>query len=79
MQDTLTESTRQALYNRASGQCECMMTVCFHHIAGMRCPNRLIKSHWEAHRRVAGGAYNLSNLVAMCDSCHQNTRSYGQH
>jgi hypothetical protein len=79
MLDTLTDSTRQALYIRARGQCECTMTVCRHHVAGMRCPNRLAKGHWEAHRKIAGGSYSLSNLVAMCESCHENTRSYGRH
>jgi hypothetical protein len=79
MNEVLTDEVRQALYNRARGQCECTMTVCRHHIAGMRCSNRLIKGYWEAHRRVAGGAYTLSNLIAMCDQCHVNTYSYGRH
>ena len=31
---------------------------------------------WEAHRITAGGTYTLSNLKAMCQTCHRNAPGY---
>lgn len=70
----ISQGTRQALYDRAGGQCECRMQ-CSHH-AGRRCPHKLSPG-WEAHRRVAGSDYTIGNLIAMCVTCHKNTRTYG--
>ena len=72
---SISESLRQQLYTRAGGQCECTMEVCTHHYG--KCQNRLV--NWEAHHRVAGGEDTLSNLIAMCQTCHKNTRTYGAH
>lgn len=66
--------TRRALYNRAGGRCECTMKVCSHHTG--RCTHGLYS--WEAHHRTAGGPDTLSNLIAMCATCHKNTRTYGR-
>lgn len=74
---SLTPTVRQQLFDRARGQCECRMSVCSHHRAGARCPHRLGEG-WEAHRKTAGGGYTLSNLIAMCKTCHKNTRTYGR-
>jgi len=71
---SISQATRQALYARANGQCECMMQ-CGHH-ASRRCSHKL-NPGWETHRRVAGGDYTLGNLTAMCVTCHKNTRTYG--
>jgi len=69
----VSEETRRALYKRAGGRYECEMTVCGHR---GQCTNGLFK--WEAHHRIATGPDTLGNLVAMCDGCHKNTRTYGQ-
>jgi hypothetical protein len=76
--ETLTPQVRQELFNRAGGQCECTMAVCQHHRANTRCPNTLRIGNWDAHRRTAGGVYELWNLLAMCKECHPNTRTYGR-
>ncbi len=34
----ISEVTRQELYRRAGGHCECTMSRCSHHRAGARCP-----------------------------------------
>ncbi|MBM4160973.1 MAG: HNH endonuclease [Ignavibacteria bacterium] len=76
----VSEETRRALYRRAGGQCECTMGVCSHHVAGKRCPH-MLGSGWEAHHKTsvaAGGSDALSNLTAMCATCHKNTYSYGR-
>jgi hypothetical protein len=75
---TISEETRKALYKRAGGRCECTMRVCSHHPPGQMCPRKLADGYWEAHRRTAGGPYTLSNLIAMCATCHKNTRTYGK-
>ncbi len=72
----ITQETRNALYQRAGGRCECTMQVCDH--SGRRCSRGLSPGYWEAHHRVAGGADTLSNLIAMCATCHKNTRTYGR-
>jgi len=74
----LTKSIQDALYNRAVGRCECQMRICSHHLPGQRCTNGLWAGSWQAHRLNAGGPYVLSNLVAMCKTCHKNTPSYGR-
>jgi len=74
----ISESTRQALYQRAGGRCECSMSLCKHHRAGDRCPHYLSLGIWEAHHRTAGGPDTLSNLIALCATCHKNTRTYGR-
>lgn len=74
MPTTLTQSTRAELFKRARGKCECTMVSCIHHVG--RC-NAMLRGEWEAHRVRAGGAYILSNLTAMCQTCHRNTPSYG--
>ena len=74
----ISEKMRQELYQRSGGRCECKMTVCSHHRAGVRCSN-LLKAGWDAHHKTAGGLDTLSNLIAMCLECHKNTRTYGKH
>lgn len=73
----VSESIKQDLYRRAGGRCECQMRVCSHHTAGARCPRGLSPGYWDAHHRTAGGPDTLSNLIAMCATCHKNTRTYG--
>lgn len=66
---------KEDLYDRADGRCECTMKLCTHHTG--RC-NAMLRGAWEAHRISAGGLYILSNLEAMCQTCHRNTPSYGR-
>ncbi len=77
----VTKETRLALYRRAGGRCECTMRVCSHHrpILGVarRCRHKL-RGAWEAHHRSTRGPDNLGNLIAMCVTCHKNTRTYGR-
>lgn len=74
----VSEAIRKELYKRAGGQCECTMRVCDHHRPGVRCSRGLSPGHWDAHHKTAGGPDILSNLVAMCATCHKNTRTYGR-
>jgi 5-methylcytosine-specific restriction endonuclease McrA len=74
----ISETTRRELYQRAGGRCECTMSVCSHHPAGVRCGRELVAGYWEAHHRSREGGDTLSNLIAMCATCHKNTRSYGR-
>lgn len=67
------QAEREAAYRRAGGKCECTMVRCGH---GGRC-NAMLRGAWELHRITAGGSYALSNVVAMCQTCHRNTPSYG--
>ncbi len=76
MTATLTALTRQQLYQRANGRCECTMSLCTHHRSGQRCPHGLGEG-WQAHRITPSKGYVLSNLVAMCKTCHKNTSSFG--
>jgi len=71
----ISDETRKALYRRAGGRCECMMTSCDHR---GRCTRGLSAGYWEAHHRSRGGPDTLGNLVAMCATCHKNTRTYGR-
>jgi len=68
-------SIRDDVYKRSGGLCECKMKTCSHHTG--RC-NAKLRGAWEIHRITAGGAYVLSNVVAMCQTCHRNTPSYGR-
>jgi hypothetical protein len=74
----ISETLRKVLFARANGQCECTMSDCKDHDAGKRCPNKLIAGKWEAHHKTSGGPDTLSNLIAMCSTCHENTRTYGR-
>lgn len=71
----ISQSIRQALYRRAGGQCECTMSVCDHHRG--RCTHGLNPPYWDAHHRSRLGGDGLGNLLAMCATCHKNTRTYG--
>ncbi len=77
----ITREIRRKLFGRAGGRCECEMRVCNHHPPGIfgprRCPHTLTHG-WEAHHRWAKGPNNLGNLIAMCATCHRNTRTYGR-
>jgi len=75
---TVSKETRRTLYDRAGGRCECKMSVCDHHRAGSRCPHLLRGSSWEAHHRATEGPDSLGNLMAMCATCHKNTRTFGR-
>ena len=66
---------RDEVHERAGGRCECAMKVCSHHKG--RC-NANLRGEWEMHRRRAGGFYTLGNVIAMCQTCHRNTRTYGR-
>jgi len=66
---------RAQLYRRAGGKCECRMKLCSHHTG--RC-NAVLRGAWHAHHIRAGGPDTLSNLIAMCQTCHRNTPSYGR-
>lgn len=72
----VSDETRRKLRERAGGRCECTMSVCTHHTG--RCPHGLHGSSWEAHHRSRGGGDHLGNLIAMCATCHKNTRTYGR-
>ncbi len=65
---------RDDVFNRAVGRCECTMKTCSRHTG--RC-NAMLVGAWEIHRTTAGGAYTLSGVTAMCQTCHRNTPSYG--
>lgn len=72
------QSVKDSAYQRAGGKCECTMSGCGH---GTRC-NKSLGSNWHAHHKTAqasGGADTLSNCLAMCIPCHENTRTYGKH
>ena len=71
----VSEATKKELYGRAGGRCECEMTVCGHR---GRCPTGLSPGYWDAHHKTAGGPDTLGNLIAMCATCHKNTRTYGR-
>ena len=64
---------REDVFARAGGRCECTMKNCGH--TG-RC-SAMLRGEWEIHRINAGGAYTLSNVIGMCQTCHRNTPSYG--
>ncbi len=74
----ISAETKRKLYSRAGGRCECTMSVCDHHRAGSRCPHSLSFGYWDAHHRNANGPDTPGNLIAMCATCHKNTRTYGR-
>jgi hypothetical protein len=78
----VSQGTRQDLYDRAGGQCECSMRLCANkpdgHPAGTRCPTKLLPGKWEAHHLDPSGPDTLDNLLAMCEPCHERTPSYGR-
>ncbi|HED38378.1 MAG TPA: HNH endonuclease [Ignavibacteria bacterium] len=77
---SISQSIKSDLYKRAGGRCECTMSVCGDH-NGRRCSRGLSAGYWDAHHKTsvaAGGLDVLSNLTAMCATCHKNTRTYGQ-
>ena len=65
---------RDDVYNQAGGKCQCTMKSCSHHSG--RC-SAMLRGEWEIHRITAGGPYTLSNVEAVCQTCHHNTPSYG--
>lgn len=69
------KETKEALYKRAEGRCECTMSICDH---SGRCSRSLASGYWDAHHRNANGDDSLGNLIAMCATCHKNTRTYGR-
>lgn len=72
------QEDRNEIYRRAGGRCECTMTVCSHHKAGIRCATGLTAGHWDAHHIDRTKPATPSNLIAMCATCHKNTRTYGR-
>lgn len=72
----VSQAVRKEIYHRASGRCECRMLVCDHN--GRRCTRGLFSPGWDAHHRNANGPDIPSNLIAMCATCHKNTRTYGR-
>jgi hypothetical protein len=69
--------TKEDLYKRAGGKCECQMKACDH--VG-RC-NTKLGNNWHAHHKTSvddGGSDDLGNLLAMCPECHKATRTYGR-
>jgi 5-methylcytosine-specific restriction endonuclease McrA len=72
------ETTKQAAFNRAGGQCECRRLSCNVH-ATLRCTTKLA-GRWHAHHRTAvasGGDDSLNNCEALCIPCHKQTETYG--
>lgn len=72
----ISEGVRKAIRARAGGQCECTMKGCGHK---GRCTRGLVAPYWDAHHLRAGGPDIPSNLLAMCATCHKNTRTYGRN
>jgi 5-methylcytosine-specific restriction endonuclease McrA len=73
---SITPETRQRLFQRAGGRCECEME-CEEH-KGKRCNRPLGGTNWEAHHKTsvaAGGSDDLGNLLAMCITCHRKSLS----
>jgi hypothetical protein len=71
----ISEGTRLEVFLKAATRCECEMKICGHR---GRCNKLLKRGHWEVHNRVAGGLDSPGNLLAMCEDCHENTRTYGK-
>lgn len=77
MPDTATPKIREDLHKRSGGKCECTME-CTHHRGRCNAQLRAGTDGWEAHRLNSSGDYVLSNLKALCNTCHKNTPSYGR-
>jgi hypothetical protein len=59
---------REEIHRRAGGRCECSKVRCSH-VA--RCTG-LLRGEWAVHRLQAAGAYVLSNVLGLCQTCHRN-------
>jgi len=66
----LTKETRQALYQRARGRCECQRGNCKHpkEFWHPRCTNAL-REDWEAHLIDSVGGPVMRNLEVLCRQC----------
>ena len=66
----LTKETRDALYQRAQGRCECQRRNCKHpkEFWHPRCTNSL-RDDWGAHLLDSVGEPILRNLEALCKQC----------
>lgn len=71
----ISEEIKKDLHRRAGGRCECTMSICSHQ---GRCTRSLVSGYWDAHHQNANGPDTLGNLIAMCATCHKNTRTYGR-
>lgn len=65
---------RTAVYERATGQCECTNTECGHS-SSIRCETRL-NGNWEVHRISAGTPYVLDYVIGLCQDCFLNTPDF---
>ena len=65
----ISESTRQALIERAGRRCECHSPECRHHRPGARCPRGLRGDEWYVMVRERGSGEKMWNLLAMCSEC----------
>jgi len=78
------EETVKEAWKRSSGKCECEMKNCKH--IG-KCKKLLLWSSrgkegvfgWEAHHKNSNGDNSVSNCLILCQPCHKNTHSYGNH
>ena len=59
---------RDDVFKQAGGRCQCIMKACSQHTG--RC-NAMLRGDWEMHRTTSGGAYTLSSVKAMCQTCHR--------
>ena len=75
MAENNSEDFRARIRERAKGTCECEMD-CGHH-SKKRCGAQL-RGSWEVHKLTPSRGYIPSNVVAMCQTCHRNTPSYGK-
>ena len=69
------EKVKSDALSRAGNKCECKRK-CSHH-SDYRCGN---SRNLQAHHIKAlkdGGSDTLSNCEILCETCHQNTKSYG--
>lgn len=71
----VSQATRAEIYSRAGGRCECRMSSCDHN--GNRCTRGLYSPGWDAHHINRNGSDTPGNLLALCATCHKNTRTYG--
>ncbi len=63
--------TREKVFDRAGGQCECTMAVCGH--AGERC-SRPLADDWQVYDKAKRAVRVLSSVLAMCKECYERTR-----
>ena len=65
---------------RSGGWCECTDTS---HGHSERCAHELLRDRrgaepsywWEAHKKVAGGNYTLSNCEILCHECFKQMQT----